>query len=213
MVTLQLQQLDLQSGQSLLLRDVNWSEFEAILDELGEHRSARIAYEQGRLEIMVPLPEHEYFKETIGDTVKDIAEQLDLDYESYGSTTWRNWAKDAGIEADNCFYFQNEAVVRGRLDINLAQDPPPDLALEIDLTSKSLGRFPIYAKLGVPEIWCYDSGQLRIYLLQHNKYVQVSQSQIFPALPIQTLPELIEQHRQSGRLALRRAVRAWVQQF
>ncbi|MEM9217573.1 MAG: Uma2 family endonuclease [Cyanobacteria bacterium P01_F01_bin.150] len=212
MVTLQLRQLDLRQGQCLLLRDVDWSEFEAILDELGEHRGARLAYDNGLLEIMVPLPEHEYFKETIGDTVKDIAEQLDVEYESYGSTTWRNQAKAAGIEADNCFYFQNEAAVRGRLDLNLKQDPPPDLALEIDVTSKSLKRFPIYARLGVPEIWCYDSGILYIYLLQQNGYIQVNQSQIFPALPIQDLPELIEQHRKSGRLALRRAVRVWVQQ-
>lgn len=213
MVTLQLRQLDLQQGQSLLLRDVNWLEFEAILEELGEHRHTRIAYDHGLLEIMVPLPEHEYFKETIGDTVKDIAEQLDLEYESYGSTTWRNRAKEAGIEADNCFYFQNEIAVRGRIDLNLEHDPPPDLALEIDVTSKSLGRFPIYARLGVPEIWCYDSGILHLYRLQQDEYIEVSQSQIFPSLPIQTLPQLIEQHRQTGRLSLRRAVRAWVQQF
>ncbi len=96
-------------GQRIWLQDINWNEFEAILDELGEHRAARIAYCDGMLEIMTPLPEHEYFKETIGDAIKDIAETLNVNYESYGSTTWRKQSKQAGLEADNCFYFQNEA--------------------------------------------------------------------------------------------------------
>ena len=210
MVTLQLRQLDVPPGQRLLLHDVSWAEFEAILEELGEHRGTRLAYDNGVLEIMAPLPEHEYFKETIGDAIKDIGETLDLDYESYGSTTWRQQAEQAGLEPDNCFYFQNEARVRGKLKFDLNQDPPPDLALEIDNTSKSLNRFPIYARLGIPEIWCYDTGILSIYLLQQNQYFQAKQSRVFPSLNIQDLPRLIESQRDNGRLALRRAVREWV---
>jgi len=210
MVTLQLRQLDVPPGQRLLLHDVSWAEFEAILAELGNHRSTRIAYDNGVLEIMAPLPEHEFFKETLGDAVKDISEELDLNYESYGSTTWRKQAEQVGLEADNCFYFQNEALVRGKLTLDLNQDPPPDLALEIDLTSKSLNRFPIYARLGVPEIWCYDQGQLTVYRLRSGEYQPADQSQVFPSLKVQELPGLIESYRGQGRLALRRAVRQWV---
>jgi Uma2 family endonuclease len=212
MVTLQLRQLDVPPGQSLLLHDVNWTEFEAILEELGQHRHTRIAYEDGLLEIMAPLSEHEYLKETLGDALKDIAEELNQNYESYGSTTWRKPAKQAGLEPDNCFYFQNEALVRGKLDFDLTQDPPPDLALEIDITSKSLARLPIYVRLGVPEIWCYDQGQLRIYLLQQDQYVEAERSQIFSTLKVQELPKLIEENRDRGRIALRRAVRQWVRE-
>ncbi|MBF2048040.1 MAG: Uma2 family endonuclease [Elainella sp. C42_A2020_010] len=210
MVAIQLRQFEILPGQSLLLHDVSWSEFEAILAELEEHHSIRIAYDNGWLELMTPLPEHEYFKQSISIAIEDIAEELNLDYESYGSTTWRQRAKQAGLEADNCFYFQNEARIRGKLEIDLDHDPPPDLALEIDITRKSLERFPIYARLGVPELWCYDSGTLRIYLLQQAQYVEVAQSQVFPSLAIQELPRLIETYRRQGRLALRRAVRAWV---
>ena len=210
MVTIQLRQLEVPPGQRLVLRDVSWAEFNAILAELGEQRSTRIAYDHGLLEIMAPLPEHEYFKETMGDAVKDISEELDLDYESYGSTTWRKQAAQAGIEPDNCFYIQNEALVRGKLTLDLDQDPPPDLALEIDLTSKSIHRFSIYARLGIPEIWCYDQGQLMVYCLQSGAYQSVAQSLVFPMLKVQELPSLIEAHRTQGRLALRRAVRAWV---
>jgi Uma2 family endonuclease len=210
MVTLQLHQVDVPPGQRLLLHDVSWAEFEAILAELGQHRSARIAYDNGLLEIMAPLPEHEYFKQSISIAIEDIAEALDQDYESYGSTTWRRQAEQAGLEPDNCFYFQNEALVRGKLKFDLSQDPPPDLALEIDVTSKSLDRFPIYVRLRVPEIWCYEAGTLTIYVLNGEQYTQAEQSRVFPSLRVQELPQLIRAHREQGRLALRRAVREWV---
>jgi Uma2 family endonuclease len=210
MVTLELRQIDVPLGKSLLLRDVSWDEFEAILSDLGNHRSTRLAYDHGFLEMMAPLPEHEYFKQSISTAIEDIAEVLQQDYECYGSTTWRRQAKQAGIEPDNCFYFQNEARVRGKLEFDLDRDPPPDLALEVDLTRKSLDRFPIYARLGVPEIWCYDSGVLTIYLLDGDGYVTSDQSRALPKLDIRALPQLIESLRTAGRLALRRAVRAWV---
>ncbi|MDI9641019.1 Uma2 family endonuclease, partial [Geitlerinema splendidum] len=114
-VQIPIQRLQVPPGQRVLLQDVSWEEFIAILQDLGEHRVTRIAYDDGLLEIMSPLPEHEYFKETLGDAIKDIAETLELNYESYGSTTWRQQAKQAGLEPDNCFYFQNEARVRGKL--------------------------------------------------------------------------------------------------
>ena len=177
---------------------------------MGENRAARVAYDDGNLEIMTPLPEHEYYKKVISTAVEDIAEELNLDYESLGSTTWKQERKMAGIEADDCFYFQNEALVRGRLDLDLQKDPPPDLALEIDVTSKSLNRFSIYARLGIPEIWCYDSGELKIYLLQAGEYLESEKSLVFPSLEIRDLPQIIEQNRANGRRAIRKAVREWV---
>jgi Uma2 family endonuclease len=197
----------------VLLHNISWEQFENILQDLGNTRSARVAYDDGTLEIMTPLPEHEYFKENIGDAVKEIADELEIDYESFGSATWRKRLLKAGVEPDNCFYVQNEAIVRGRVDLDLNQgDPPPDLALEIDITSKSLDRFPIYARLGVPEIWCYESGAIKIYQLHNGSYVESPQSLAFPTLPIQELPQLIATHRAEGRRAIRRAVRAWARE-
>jgi Uma2 family endonuclease len=193
----------------VLLHSISWEQFERILEDLGEHRAARIAYDNGTLEIMTPLPEHEYFKEVMGDAVKDVADELDINYASYGFTTWRKRIKMAGLEPDNCFYFQNEAIVRGRLEIDLQGDPPPDLALEIDITHKSLDRFPIYARLGVPELWCYDSGDLKIYHLENGAYVEAETSLALPQLPVKELPKIIERHRAEGQRAVRRAVRAW----
>jgi Uma2 family endonuclease len=211
-VQIPLQRIQVPPGQRVLLQDVSWEEFEAILQELGDRGSAHVAYYDGMLEIMSPSPEHEYFKQTISIAIEDMAETLELDYESYGSTTWRRQVKQAGLEPDNCFYFQNETRVRGKLQFDLNQDPPPDLALEIDITGQSLSRFPIYARLGVPELWCYDAGMLKIYHLQKGQYVEVARSTIFPKLDIGALPKLIEEHRSSGRLALRRSIRPWVRQ-
>ncbi|MBD2692791.1 Uma2 family endonuclease [Anabaena catenula] len=194
----------------VMLYNISWQQFENLLQDLGESRAARVAYDDGTLEIMTPLPEHEYYKEVISDAVKDIGEELDLDYTSLGSTTWKKQREMAGVEPDNCFYFQNEALIRGRLDLDLRRDPPPDLVLEIDVTSKSLNRLPIYARLGVPEIWCYDSGELKIYLLQDGEYVESEKSLVFPSLEIRELPKLIEQNRANGRRAIRKAVREWV---
>ena len=196
----------------VVLHNISWQQFEEILANLGESRGARVAYDDGTLEIMTPLPEHEYYKEALGDAIKDIADALDRDYESLGSTTWRREIKKAGVEPDNCFYFQNEPRIRGQLDYDLNQDPPPDLVLEIDLTSKSLNRFAIYARLGVPEIWCYDSGELKIYQLQNENYIEVEISLVFPTLPVQELPALIEQYRSQGRRAIRQAVRNWARE-
>ncbi|BAZ53274.1 hypothetical protein NIES4103_59480 [Nostoc sp. NIES-4103] len=103
-VTLQLSQIDLLPGQCLTLREITWTEFEAILDELGEHRAARVAYYQGVLEIRMPTSEHEVDKELIGDMVKILLDELQLDWEPYGSTTFKRAEMAVGVEPDTCFY-------------------------------------------------------------------------------------------------------------
>ncbi len=202
--------LTTQQADRVVLHNLSWQQFENILDNLGDRRSARIAYYDRELEIMTPLPEHEYFKSAISIVVEDAATLLEVDYECYGSSTWKRKMMEAGVEPDNCFYFQNESLVRGKLTFDLEQDPPPDLALEIDITSKSIPRLPLYARLGVPEIWCYDSNQLSIYQLENGDYHLSTQSAIFPSLNISEIPQLIEQYRPFGRRAFRQAVKEWI---
>ncbi|WP_082065432.1 Uma2 family endonuclease [Aliterella atlantica] len=199
-------------GKSILLENVSWQEFDNLLVELGNTRGARVAYDRGLLEIIVPLPEHEYFKGAIADLVQDLAEVLELDYETLGSTTWKRQDLLAGVEPDNCFYFQNEQLISGKLDFDLRRDPPPDLVLEIDVTSKSLNRFPIYARLGVPEIWRYDNGNLEIYQLQDNTYVETNVSLAFPQFPVQQILPFIAEHRTMGKRKMRLAFRDWVRE-
>jgi len=197
----------------VILYDISWQQFENILIDLGETRGTRIAYNNGTLEIMSPLLEHEYYKENISIAILDLAEVLEKDYESLGSTTWRKQAKMTGVEPDNCFYFQNEPKMRGKLNYDLNIDPPPDLVLEIDLSSKSLNRFPIYLSLGVPELWCYDQGKLKIYLLINDQYKESQNSLVFPNIPVQEIPNIIEKYRLQGRRIIRQKIREWARNF
>ena len=150
-------------GQRLLIQQLKWQDFEQILSELGDQRSARIAYSHGNLEIRMPTPEHEVDKELIGDLVKIILDELELDCECFGSTTFKRKNMDSGIEPDQCFYIQNHAVMRGKRRVDLSVDPPPDLAIKVDVTSKT--QLSAYAALGVAELWCYGKEQFSIYVL------------------------------------------------
>jgi Uma2 family endonuclease len=208
---LSIKRINVPPGQRVLLRDVTWEEFEIILEELGEHRAARIAYDRGVLEIMVPLPEHEFSKEIISDLVKALLEELDIEFISLGSTTFKNQAMAQGIEPDQCFYIQNENRIRGKKRLDLQKDPPPDLVLEIDITSRT--HPSIYEALKVPELWRFDKGILQINLLQGGSYVESQQSLTFPDLPlIEIIPKYLEQSKTAGRNATLKAFRRWVQE-
>ncbi len=206
---LELRQISVPPGERVILQDVTWQEFEAILEELGEHRSSRLAYDRGTLEIMVPLPEHEANKEIIGDLVKALLEELDIEFCSLGSTTFKNQQMAQGIEPDQCFYIRNEVVVRGKNRIDLTVDPPPDLGLEIDVTSRT--HPSIYEILGVPELWRFEKSKLQINVLRSGNYVEVIESPNFPGLSlVDVLPAYLEQARSIGRNAALKAFRQWV---
>ncbi|GJD15452.1 hypothetical protein RIVM261_004080 [Rivularia sp. IAM M-261] len=208
---LNIKRINVPPGQRVLLRDVTWEEFETILHELGEHRATRIAYDRGVLEIMAPLPEHEFSKEIISDLVKALLEELDIEFISLGSTTFKNQAMAQGIEPDQCFYIQNESKIRGKVRIDLQKDPPPDLALEIDVTSRT--HPSIYEALKVPELWRFEKGILQINLLQAGSYVESQQSLNFPNLPLtDIIPQYLKQSKTAGRNATLKAFRRWAQE-
>ncbi|MEH2412365.1 Uma2 family endonuclease [Nostoc sp.] len=210
-VTLQLRQIDVQPGQCLILREISWAEFEAILEELGEHRAARVAYYQRVLEIRTPSPEHEVDKELIGDMVKILLDELELDWEPYGSTTFKRSQMAAGVEPDTCFYIQNARQMIGKRRLDLSIDPPPDLAIEIDVTSKT--QLSAYVALGVPELWCYGDGKLQIFVLNQAEYVEVETSPTFGNLPvIEGILQFLQFSLTEGSSTARRAFRQWARE-
>ena len=193
---LELRQLKIQPGQQLLVEDVNWQQFESILAELGERRASRLSYSNGRLEIMVPLAEHEKAKEIIGDMVKILLEARQIAFESLGSTTLKNERMSQAVEPDTCFYIQNQAAVIGKNRLDMSVDPPPDLAIEIDLTSRT--QLDNYKILGVPELWRYARRGLQINVLQAEQYIESDVSPTFPNIPI---VELVNQYTQQSQVA------------
>ena len=212
MVMLQLRQLVVQPGQRIQLQDVNWNEFEAILDELGDKRACRIAYSDGILEIRMPLPKHEKAKVLLGDMVKILLEELDLDNECFGSSTFKRQDMAKGIEPDDCFYIENSAQMIGKDRLDLTVDPPPDLAIEVDVTSKT--GLDAYQALGVPELWRLENGQLRISLLQNGQYQDASSSPHFPNFPIiNSMAQFLDRSQTEGRSQTLKAFRQWVREY
>ena len=208
---LELKRITVPPGQKLILNDITWQEFEDILAELGEHRSSRIAYDRGTLEIMTPLPEHETGKVLISNLLEALLEELDIDFWCLGSTTFKRELMSKGIEPDNCFYIQNEAAVRGKDRLDLSIDPPPDLALEIDLSSRNHPN--IYAALGVPELWRFEKGKLHINILRDGQYLDRESSLIFPNIPLkQAIPEYLHKCKIQGRNKTMKAFRSWIRE-
>jgi Uma2 family endonuclease len=206
---IQLQQIILPPGQQILMNDVSWEMYEQLLDELGEQRGSRINYSQGILEIMVPLPEHEDDKVIISNLVEILLEELEIEFRNLASTTFKSAAMSQGIEADSCFYIENEAAIRGKKRIDLTVDPPPDLAIEIDITSRT--HFNNYEKLGVRELWRFNGTKLEINVLQSGQYGRVNESTYFPELPlIDAIPQYLERSKIEGRNKTMKAFRAWV---
>jgi Uma2 family endonuclease len=207
---LELRRLEVPPGQRLLLQEVTWQEFETILEELGDHRGSRLAYDNGTLEIMMPLPEHEDDKEIVGDLIKALLEELDIEFRSLGSTTFKK-SQTQGLEPDQCFYIQNEVAIRGKKRIDLSFDPPPDLAIEIDVTCRT--HPSIYEALGVTELWRFDRGKLQINVLQGGSYALVAESPNFLGLPLcEVVPRCLAESKIIGRNKVLKAFRRWVRE-
>lgn len=197
--------LQLEPGQKVTLQPVSWEGFAAILADLGQRRTSRIAFANGILEIMAPLPEHERSKVLLADLVKIMLKFQKRAWEPLGSTTFKSRSMKAGIEPDDCFYIDNYKAVIGKNRIDLDVDPPPDLALETDLTSKT--EIDAYEALKVPELWIYASNKLKINVLQNDKYVE---SEVSPTFPDIAVREIIPQFMQ---LALKIGVSQALEQF
>ena len=158
---------------------------------------------------MTPLPEHEINKVLITNLVEILLEELDIEFWSLGSTTFKNKIMLQGIEPDNCFYIEHESAVRGKDRLDLTIDPPPDLAIEVEVTSRSNPN--IYATLGVPELWRFEKGNLQINLLQDGMYVESDVSPHFPDLPlVDIIPEYLAKAQENGRNKTIKEFRHWL---
>lgn len=196
--------------QRIVLHNISWETFEALLKETGENRGSRFAYDCGTLEIMTPLLEHESPKIQLDRFILVLAEELSIEIKSAGSTTLKNQVANRGIEPDNCYYIQNESAIRGKLKLNLEIDPPPDLAIEIDITSSSVNKFGIYSSLGVPELWRYNGQELKFYHLESGEYIERETSFAFPLISVRNMSDFIQQIPTQGEVALLKSFRTWV---
>src|SRR5208337_1637637 len=143
------------AAQRFVLCDVDWEGYRSLLNILGD-RPVRVTYDRGTLELMTPLPIHERYKSLFGRLIEMLTEELDLDLYSFGSTTLGREVINRGLEPDECFYISSARKIRDSKNIDLEFDPPPDLAIEIDITGNSGRRLSIYGVLKIPEVWQFD---------------------------------------------------------
>ena len=195
-----------------MLNNVSWETYEKLLEDLADSSAPRLTFDRGTLEIMSPTFEHERFNRLLASFVEEAAEDLDVEVENAGSTTFRRADLDRGFEPDSCFYIANAKRVLGKTTVNPPEDPPPDLVIEIDIdiTSGSVAKLPLHVRVGVPEVWRYDGEILEMQKLERGEYGPVEHSVSFPKLNAERLSKLLEKSKNSSRQEVIRALREWL---
>lgn len=214
MATAELQRISPSAERHLLLEDVSWEFYERFLDELERtgNRGVRLTFDEGLLEIMSPASfEHESPKKRIGRMVEALTEELNIPICSAGSLLIKLKRLKKGLQPDESYYVQNEAVIRARRKFNPQRDPPPDLVVEVEITSYLLNRIRIYASFKVPEIWRYRKGHIVFHLLQENgSYGESEHSRCFPFLTAAELNRSLQSAGDTDETSWIRSFRQWV---
>jgi len=210
-ITATISKPEISPANNAVLPNISWQTYQAMLKDMGNQRSIHLAYYHGVLEIKMPLGLHETINYILERIIIALTEELDLGIRGFGSTTLSREDLAVGVEPDCCFYIQNSDRISGR-EIDLANDPPPDLVVEVDITSPSNRRFAIYRDLGVPEIWKYSASNIRIYQLQGNEYLESEFSLAFPMVSREILSRFLQQSASNDDNKLIREFRAWIRQ-
>lgn len=198
--------------QHLVMENVSWGLYGQLL-RATERQHLSLTYDRGRLEIMSPLPEHERRKKILARCLETLAFERNIPIVCLGSTTFRQKSAKVGLEPDECYYIQHEPQMWSKNEIDLAKDPPPDLAIEVDITRRAIERPSVYARLGVPEIWRFDGQKLRGYLLQNDgAYREIDHSAALPFLAIADLERFLLMIPATREDTVLRSFRDWVRQ-
>jgi Uma2 family endonuclease len=195
--------------QRVTLHNVSWDTYERLLADLRDSSAPRLTYDRGTLEIISPSSEHERYNRTIAQIVEEVAVETNVNIDNLGSTTFRREDIDKGFEPDSCFYIQNAVDVRGKKRIDLSIDPPPDLVVEIDITSPSIDKLSIFAQVGVREVWRFDGNTLTIYELALSEYVERDASPAFPNISATDITGFIKDSETMERPVWVRKLRVW----
>lgn len=194
--------------QRVVLRGLSWEAYLQILDALPQSRGSRLTYDDGVLEITVPLEDHEFAGRLIECFIRTLVELIGLRMKTMGSTTLNYPRFKKAAEPDNAYYIQNQPLVKGR-NVDLSQDPPPDLVVEVDITHTDIAKNQFYASLAVPEFWRFNGKLWRIYQLQEGVYIEVAVSPTFPQVPKEWLYTFLEQAKEDEIQAVQSLRSKW----
>jgi len=192
-----------QAAQTIILRNISWETYQRLLKERGRDTQPRYNYHLGKLEISVTSAERERIKQTIDSLVILLAAEMGVHVEACERVTFQAEDVDSGFEPDSCFYIENAGVIRARKKVDLTEDPVPDLAVEIVIASPSLNKLPIFATLGVREVWRYSADGLTIHKLAGDDYHELPTSEVLPGVARLMIMRLITDGRQKLTPTLR----------
>lgn len=199
------------SETRMVLAPVSWGLYQQILRELGDNRGKRLTYDSGRLEIMSPSDLHEDVKKIAARLVETYAAVAGIPIQGYGSMTMDREELEKGIEPDECYYVQSFGRLPHGRRLDFSIDPPPDLAIEVDISPPGVAKQPIYAALGVREVWIYDGVRFRLFRRSgEGAYTEAQQSGCFPALPIEEFNRFVRIGLDSKQPAALKALLDWL---
>lgn len=201
---------NLPANAVVVFRDVGWDDYEQLLDQIGDAGGRRISYNDGTLQVMSPSAEHESYSCFIDQMIGFVKVRRRINVRSFGSSTLKKARQRKGLEPDACFYVQSAPLIGDRMQLDFSVDPPPDIAVAIDIHHGSVDKFPIYAALGVAEIWHFDGRRLTVHHLAGDAYVIAGASRALPLLTDQVLTFFLDRLRRDGELAALLAFDEWL---
>ena len=201
----------LPAGAILALPNIEWAEYESLLQRLTDRPGVRVTFDHGKLEVVSPSDRHERSKEFISRLVCMLGDELEIPVESFGSTTWKRRKLQKGTEPDACFYVGATECIVGKDRVDLETAPPPDIVVEVDISHLSVRKLSIYAAFGVPEVWRYDGKGVTMYCLKNGAYAESRKSQFLP-LTCTALVKSLHLATREGHTAALKAFRQSIRQ-
>ncbi len=194
----------------IVLSNISWATYEALVAE-SDSPGKRLTYDRGTLEIMSPSAEHGRYHKLLGRLVEAFTMQRNIPIRSTGAATLKAPLKQRGLEPDESYYITNESLIRGSIDLDLTRDPPPDLAIEVEISRSTMDKLAIYGDLGVPEVWLYDGESLRMHTLQSDgTYATKTRSSLLPQLTTEILEGFLARRHENDETTWIRAFHEWV---
>ncbi len=194
-----------------VLYGVSWEEYERLVQENWGFQSPKLTYNRGILEVEMPnSDEHEETGRNLSALFEQIAMELEIDFRRFGSMTFKREDIRQGFEPDSCFYIQSLELIEGKSNIGIENEIPPDLTIEINKTSSSLPRMPIFAEFGVKEVWRFADNQVKFYQLVNETYLETEKSLALPVLTSAKATELLNLSKELKSTAWAKKVREFV---
>lgn len=203
-------QTTLSAETRTVLENVRWETFV----ELAEQRRGsvpRMTFDEGVLELMSPRRQHENIGRLISRMVETYTEVMEIEIQTVASTTFKHKDLQKAFEADESYYIEHAELIRPKEEVDLSIDPPPDLFIEVEITSSAIQKLKLFAAMGVPEVWRHDGERLQMFMLSNDKYAPIETSRALGQLTAKIIDSFLVRRFDLGETAIIRQFRQSLQ--